>query len=268
MAYFMNDMTVKEMEEAMIKTKTVIIPVGCVEQHGYHLPLSTDYHNANELPLRAGDRLNAFIAPIVPYSYSGGELLGTVNVSPQVFALYIMDIFSEFVRMGFDNLILLIGHGGTENTAEAELSLKMMLKRHPHMRDKVFALVVIPYLSPTWMEIFNTSPEHDYHAGLAETSLMMYWKPELVKDEIVMDEPDIAAMLRTDPDWYSKSDKLIDNEFVIPFSVQRKEVRVGVMGFPEKATREIGEKICNEAVDGLVNLVDHLNKTKKATEVF
>ena len=38
MAYFMEDMTVKDMQEAMKKTSTVIIPVGVVEQHGYHLP--------------------------------------------------------------------------------------------------------------------------------------------------------------------------------------------------------------------------------------
>ena len=43
---FMVNMTVKDMQEALEKTKTVIIPVGVVEQHGYHLPLSVDIHNA------------------------------------------------------------------------------------------------------------------------------------------------------------------------------------------------------------------------------
>ena len=33
MAFYMNKMTVRDMEEAMKKTKTVIIPTGVVEQH-------------------------------------------------------------------------------------------------------------------------------------------------------------------------------------------------------------------------------------------
>ena len=88
MGYIMEYMTVKDIEEALKKTKTVIIPFGCVEQHGYHLPLSTDMHFASEIPRRAADRLNAVIAPTIPYTFSGGELPGTVNVSPQVFSLY------------------------------------------------------------------------------------------------------------------------------------------------------------------------------------
>ena len=59
MAYFMSRMTVKEMKEALEKTKTVIIPTGVVEQHGYHLTLATDIHNATRPLEIAADRLNA-----------------------------------------------------------------------------------------------------------------------------------------------------------------------------------------------------------------
>ena len=82
MAYFIDNLTVRELEEALTKTKTVIIPIGVVEQHGYHLPLVTDIISAVEIPRIAGDRLNAVVAPPLTYCYSGGTLLGTVNVSP------------------------------------------------------------------------------------------------------------------------------------------------------------------------------------------
>ncbi|MGN1059374.1 MAG: creatininase family protein, partial [Clostridia bacterium] len=97
MAYFMEEMTVRDMHEAREKTKTVIIPVGVVEQHGYHLPLSTDIHNAVQVTRSAGKRLNAIVAPSVNYCFSGGELLGTVNVSPNTFGLLISEICEEFV---------------------------------------------------------------------------------------------------------------------------------------------------------------------------
>lgn len=260
MAYFMENMTVKDMEEALARTKTVIIPVGVVEQHGYHLPLSTDIYNATEVPKRAGDRLNAVVAPAVPYSYSGGELLGTVNISPQVFSLLITDICSEFARMGFRNIIVLLGHGGTDNRNALRSSLQMILKRNPHLGDINLSLVEVWELSPTWLNYFRMEPEHDFHAGEVETSLMMYWKPELVRERIEMDEPEISRMMRTDQDWFEISEKNVDHKFIIPRTYQRKEIKVGVMGFPERANRELGEKICKEMVDGLVEYVDFLNK--------
>jgi len=263
MAYFMENMTVKDMEEALTKTRTVIIPVGIVEQHGYHLPLSTDIHNANEIPKKAGDRLEAVVAPVVPYCYSGGELLGTVNISPQVFSLLIMDICSEFARMGFKNIVVLLGHGGTDNKNALRSALQMILKRNPHLKDITLSLVECWELSPTWLEYFRMEPEHDFHAGLVETSLMMYWKPELVRDTIEMDEPEISRMMRTDQDWFEKSEKAVDHRFIIPKTSQREEIKVGVMGFPEKASREIGEKICNEMVEGLVEYINLLNQHTK-----
>ena len=63
MSYIMENMTVKEMQEALASTRTVVIPVGVVEQHGFHLPLSTDIHNAREVVVRAAPRMQAVVAP-------------------------------------------------------------------------------------------------------------------------------------------------------------------------------------------------------------
>jgi len=265
MAYFMDKMTVDELKEVIEtkRVKTVIIPVGVVEQHGYHLPLSTDIHNATEVPKRAGERLKAVVAPTIPYCYSGGELTGTVNVSPQVFSLYVMDICGEFVRMGFENVVVFLGHGGTDNKAALESCLKTLLRRMPESESAkiTFSLVGCWELSPLWMSYFNMTPEHDFHAGLAETSLMMYWHPELVKKEnICTDTPEISRMMRTDCDWYEVSEKKIDHKFMLPRTYQRKEIEVGVMGFPEKASPEIGGKISNEMIDGLIEYIEMLNR--------
>ena len=262
MAYIMENMTVKDMEEALLKTKTVIIPVGVIEQHGYHLPLSTDIHNAQELVQRSADRVNAVIAPTIPYSYSGGELLGTVNISPSVFSLLITDICLEFARMGFRNIAIVLGHGGTDNRNALNSSLQMILKRNPELRDLTLSLVECWVLSPTWLQYLNMEPEHDFHAGAIETSLMMYWKPELVRKDVAMDELEISKMMRTDQDWFEKSEKNIDHKFVIPNITQRKEIKVGVMGFPEMASAQLGEKVCNEMVEGLVDFINLLNEGK------
>lgn len=264
MAFYMDKMTVRDMKEAMKKTKTVIIPTGVVEQHGYHLPLSTDILNSTKPLEYAGDRLNAVVAPSVNYCFSGGELLGTVNVSPNTFGLYISEIVSEFVRMGFENIIIFLGHAGTDNINALKNTLQMLLRRNKEVAEKVtLALVESWKMSPGWLEGFALEPEHDFHAGMMETSLMMYWAPELVGDEIVMDDEYTSRMMRTDQDWFEKRMKNFDSKFVIETVGQRDEIEVGVMGLPEKASRELGEKICGEIVDNLCKFVDDLEEHRK-----
>ncbi len=264
MAYFMEKMSVRDLEQALTKTKTIIIPVGIVEQHGYHLPLSTDILNAIK-PLEIGaDRLDAVIAPSVNYCYSGGELLGTVNVSPNTFGLYMTEICEEFIKMGFVNIIVYMGHGGTENKACLQNSLQMMLRRDHKKAEKItVAMVECCHASPTWMTGFDLEPEHDFHAGMMETSLMLYWAPELVQDEIVMDDEPIASNMRKDCDWFEIKEKNIDHPDVVPHAKQREEIKVGVMGLPERADRALGEKICNEIIDYLVDLIEKMQTGRK-----
>ncbi len=264
MAYFMNQMTVQDMENAIQKTKTVIIPTGVVEQHGYHLPLSTDILNATRPLELAGDKLNAVVAPSVNYCFSGGELMGTVNVSPNTFGLYISEICSEFIRMGFENIIVFLGHAGTDNLNALKNSLQMLLRRSPDMYEKAtISLMEAWKLSPTWLGGFGLEPEHDFHAGMMETGLMMYWNPELVRDEIVMDDDYISRMMRTDQDWFEKREKRIDSPFMVEKVSQREEIKIGVMGLPHEATRELGETICNEIIANLVDYVNLLEENRK-----
>lgn len=264
MAFYMDKMTVEDMKKAMEQSKTVIIPTGVVEQHGYHLTLATDIYNAVKPLEMAGDRLNAVVAPSVNYCFSGGELLGTVNVSPNTFGLYISEICAEFVRMGFLNIVVLLGHAGTDNHNALKNSLQMLLRRNHDIAEKItLSLVEVWKLSPTMLSGFTMEPEHDFHAGMMETSLAMYCTPGLVRDKIVMDDEYISRMMRTDQDWFEKRTKPIDSPFVVETVGQRDEIEVGVMGLPELASKELGEKICNEIVDSLVDYVNTLEQHRK-----
>lgn len=39
-------------------------------------------------------------------------------------------------------------------------------------------------------------PEHDWHAGLAETSVMMFLKPDLVREKFELDKPEVIEWMR------------------------------------------------------------------------
>lgn len=258
MGYLLGEMTLNELEVVLQTIKTVILPVGIVEQHGHHLPLNTDTFLATEIPLRALDRLNAIVAPPVPYCYSGGSLTGTINVSPNIFSMMVTDICTEFVRTGFKNIVILLGHGGGENTNTLKNALQILVQKDERFRQITVSVVGVWELSKTWLEIFNMQPEHDWHAGLAETSVMMFLRPELVREQIVLDKPEVLEWMRLGSERIIVSEKLVEHAYVIPHVFFNSEIKVGVFGFPERATRELGEKICCEAGEGLAEYVNFL----------
>ena len=81
-------------------------------------------------------------------------------------------------------------------------------------------------------------------------------------ENIVMDDEYTSKMMRTDQDWFEKREKILDHPFIIEKVGQRDEIKVGGMGFPELASKELGEKVCNEIVDSLCEYIDYLENNK------
>lgn len=254
----MYNMTVKQVREGLKEMKTVIVPVGVVEQHGYHLPLSVDIHNAQEIATRASALSGCFVAPTMHYAFSGGTLPGTINISPQVVSLVLMDIFRSLVKQGFRNIVVLLGHGGSENTAAVKDAALTFQRLQPTLEGVCISVVPFWELSPAYMKSFD---EGDYHAGKYETSMMLYWKPDLVQmDEVTVDSKELLDMLRADPDAYADKNKAIDSPFVVPKLVQNPAIEVGVMGDPFSASAELGKTIAEQCASGLAALVKQLEQ--------
>lgn len=251
-------MTVREVREGLKQMKTVIVPIGCTEQHGYHLPLSVDILNAQEIAERASDLCGCFVAPTIPYSFSGGTLPGTINLNPHTVSLVLSDIFRSLAEQGFRNIIVLLGHGGSENTQAVNDAASNFQRLNPSLEG--VCILVVPFweVSPTYDQCWA---EKDYHAGKYETSMMLFWRPDLVQmDQATLDEADLASMMRTDPDAYADKIKGIDSKFVSPRLVQNPAIQVGVMGDPFTATAELGKTIADESSQGIAALVEKLEE--------
>jgi len=252
----MYNMTVREVREGLRKMKTVVVPVGCTEQHGYHLPLCTDIVSAQEIAQRASALSGCFVAPTMPYSFSGGMLPGTINISPQTISIVLADIFRSLVEQGFANIVVLLGHGGSENT-QAVKDAAMNFQRLNASLEGV-CILVTPFweLSPAYMKSFA---EGDYHAGKYETSMMLHWRPDLVQlDQMTVDEKELLDLMRTDPDAYACKIRGIESDYVMPKLVQNPAIQVGVMGDPFTATAELGKTIAEQSSRGLAKLVEKL----------
>jgi creatinine amidohydrolase len=254
-------MTVKDMREALTETKTVLIPLGITEQHGHHLPLDTDTLVALEICRRAAAQTGAVVAPEIRYAYSGGELPGTLNIATYVVQQLLVETLRELARHGFENLLVVLGHGGSENTAAVQEAVDMFQRINPHLSHLCIGVYKFFYDSPTTQQAFE---EGDYHAGWFETSLMLAIRPDLVRmDQVALDEPTLVNRMRQDPDAYQTRQSLIRDAAIIPHVHQDPTIEIGVMGDPHQATKEKGEKILQEAVDRLVSLIARIEAARR-----
>jgi len=249
-------MTVREVRDYLQRRQSVILPLGIIEQHGYHLPLSTDTLIAREIAKRIGVETDILVAPTIHMSFSGGQLPGTINVNPNVMGLLVGDVLRSLTVQGFRNIFMLLAHGGSENFRALDTTVKLLLRDDPTFAGAMLVLAPVWKFSPVWDEGFS---DGDWHAGWVETSLVMELAPDLVQmDRLELDSTELVESMRKHPDNYQYACKPVDREYVIPRLAQRPEIRVGVMGDPAKASRELGHKVVEDVVTNLSKLLVEL----------
>lgn len=120
------DLRSDEIEQAAREGCVVILPVGQVEQHGPHLPVSTDVDIAVRLAERAADLAGGetptLVMPPLWAGFSGREVArwaGTIRVRTRVMLDLTFDVCLSLVDMGFRKLVLFSSHG--QHTALMEI---------------------------------------------------------------------------------------------------------------------------------------------------
>lgn len=94
-----------------------IVPVGCLEKHGQHLPVGTDVIHITEIAKRAAQKEAACVFPTMYFGEKTGarEFLGTVILSSELRQQLLKEICSEIGRNGFKKILLYNGHGGNQD---------------------------------------------------------------------------------------------------------------------------------------------------------
>src|ERR1035441_883385 len=196
----MEDLTVLEIRAYLERRHSILVPVGITEQHGYHLPLSTDALIATGLARQAGQRLGMLVAPTFTQCYSGGTLPGTINISPAVMALALGENLASLAVQGFRNFYLFLCHGGSENLRALQDALQMLLRNNPAFADALIALLPVWRLSSPGKGWNAAVADHDWHAGWLETSLVMHLAPDRVRlDQLELDADPRQRHLRETP---------------------------------------------------------------------
>jgi creatinine amidohydrolase len=106
-------------EARSIGAKTILLPVGSTEQHGYHLPLNNDTFVAERLADHLAAHMNAqgyatLVAPSISVGLSAHHMgfFGTLTLSPSTFQSVVSEVCIGLAQHGLRKVVIVNGHGG------------------------------------------------------------------------------------------------------------------------------------------------------------
>nr|WP_083978430.1 creatininase family protein [Micromonospora rosaria] len=113
-------------DEKRRNATVAILPIGSMEQHGPHLPLTTDTIVASAIASALADRYPTLLLPPVTISCSHEHAAwkGTVSISSSTLHAIITDVQTSLRHQGIDRLVLVNGHGGNYVLSNSQLELK------------------------------------------------------------------------------------------------------------------------------------------------
>ena len=111
------DLREEEFEDAVkVSGKVCVVPIGCVEKHGQHLPVGTDVHIAAAIAEMAAEIEPVVVFPPVYFGDVMGHTVwrGGITLSAELLLRLLTEICREIARNGFKKIIFLNGHGGNK----------------------------------------------------------------------------------------------------------------------------------------------------------
>lgn len=151
-----------------------VVPLGSTEQHGPHLPLSTDTLIAESVATALCSRLPAAVlAPSIAIGASGEHagFPGTVSIGTNALSTLLVELVRDASR-DWHRVVVVNGHGGNADA----LRRTATICAHERRPIDVVECGV---------------PGMDGHAGRSETSLMLHLHPGLVRIELA--EPGVSV---------------------------------------------------------------------------
>jgi len=218
------------------QSQVVLMVVGHTEQHGYHLPLSTDTLIIDAIARGLEEALPDVIlrVPTLPYGVSmhRSQFPGTLSVSGRAWEDFVLEAVGWFVERGYDKFYLINGHGG--NHSFLVNAVKYAGDCWPH----IFCATSFLYLAASGYKELQRLRESVFPGGIGhacelETSLILHLRPDLVHMDRAVDEIGFISTPEYYMDW-------IEGGALIANPPWTDDTLTGAYGQPSVATEEKG----------------------------
>ena len=261
-ARYWADLTTTDFAQLDLARTIAVLPVGAVEQHGPHLPLSVDADLVDgivraALPHLASDAPVLFLPTLaLGYSPEHAAFAGTLTLKADTVLRLWTDVAESVAASGVRKLVLFNAHGG-------QVSLMDVAARDWRARLGMLVYSVswfnLPLRTPEGEDInARFAPaEHRFgiHAGQIETAMMLALKPERV-------QMDRAEHFHSSSEWRAQHFPILGNGRSAKLAWQIQDYHPsGAVGNAAAATPEDGHALvqaAGRALAGLLAEVDRL----------
>ena len=208
----------------LIKSKkpTIIIPVGSIEQHGAHLPISTDSDIVTEIASRLSKKCGFIVFPTISYGVSlEHEPLFNLSLKENNLRKILDDIITSLNKNHIKKIIILNGHHGNLRTIDSVIAgvKKVSKLSYWHFMKHKFD-----------------------HAGFVETSIML-----AISDKVKIKKAKKGLITN----GMNKKEIQRINKLSLQQGGFAKVAKNGVWGDPTGATKKDGQKFLAEIVRNL-----------------
>ena len=209
------------------KKQVAVIPIGSIEQHGPHLPISTDSDIVTEVAKKLSEKKGYLLLPTITCGVSFEHApFFNLSIRESTLRNVLIDLCISLSDNNIKTIFIINGHHGNQKSIN---NIDVKLKKLSKNKLKVFPLSYWHFMKR----------EFD-HAGFVETSLMMVisknLKMNLAKKGLITDKMTKQEI--------KKIGKLANQSFP-------KATKNGIWGDPTKATKKDGQEILDEIIKNL-----------------
>ncbi|MGH6914266.1 MAG: creatininase family protein, partial [Geminicoccales bacterium] len=248
------DMTTLEFESLERPRTIALLPVGAIEQHGPHLPVSVDACINRGIVGRAlelvPEALPVLVLPMTPIGKSNEHQAfpGTLTLAADTLARLWTEIAESVARAGIKKLVLFNSHGGQPQVMD-------IVARDLRVRLGMLAVAYSWYASGVPEGLFpDEEARLGIHAGAIETSMMLHLRPDLVKMDLAQDFRPLMAELEDDYRRLSPT-----GEGRLAWQAQDLNP-AGACGNATNADAERGRALIEHAARALVELLSEVDR--------
>ena len=243
-------MTTVDARRAAERDPVVILPLAAIEQHGPHLPLSTDLDIGMGLLASAFRHLpDDFPAWVLPPQAVGSSrehmrFPGTLSLDPELLTAVIYQYGLALAGSGVRRLLLSNSHGGNRAVLDAA-GLRLR-------QERGLLVVKVNYFDlprPEGLDLPDSEWRHGLHGGAVETAMMLHLRPDLVRTGEIRDAPALGAELEG-------TMRRLGPEGGVSFSWLADDLnRSGVAGDARRADAAKGERLVAHYGEALADAI-------------
>ena len=222
------DLTNSDILKQTRKKSVALIPVGSIEQHGPHLPVSTDSDIVSYIAKKISDKMGFLLLPTIEYGVSFEHSpFFNLSITATTLQKILVDLCVSLYKNKIATIIILNGHHGNHT------ALKQIPKRVSKIHGINTRILVYSY--------WHFMKRQFDHAGFVETSIML-----AISKRVQMNKAKKGLV----------PNGLSDRELARLSRLAKKSfpyvTKNGVWGDPRNATAKDGRRILDEIVTAIV----------------